>query len=578
MLDADVVICGGGMAGLCLARQIRRELPSLRVTVIERTRRPLALGCHKVGESSVELGSLYLERLGLGDYLLEQHIIKFGLRFYPGGGHLRPEQRTELGPANEPIIRSYQIDRGRFEEDLRGMIERDGVTLHEGALVRQLELSAGETPHTVTFERDDTSTTLRARWVIDATGRNGLFKRNMRLKRGTRHAGNAGWFRVQGRVELAQMVAEDDPWHQQDFAPHRWRSTTHLMGEGYWVWLIPLSCGYTSVGIVTHDACHDFDRVRTHEHCLEFLREHEPALWTRLEGVPALDFRAIHGYSYNVARSWHADRWAVVGEAGAFTDPLYSPGTDFIAYTNSFTIELLRVDADEGDLLTRCGELNAQYRALVAGALLLVREAAPVYGHARAMAAKIYWDNFVYWCFTCQYYLQGVYRGSGPTLSRLNEVGGRWVELAGYMQQLLSAWATLAPEPTPRAGFLGVPAFPSLPIDAHLDLQRTMDSEQTLDYMQQRLGQAEQMAVELLSRVLIEVGPTLGAQLWQQAEVGRWTLEVRRDRASLERLEGAARQEAIGEVIQDIERTLGRVERHPQWEEALALLTGSGGA
>jgi 2-polyprenyl-6-methoxyphenol hydroxylase-like FAD-dependent oxidoreductase len=98
----DVAICGGGLAGLLLARQLRRELPELSVAVLERVRRPLPDACHKVGESSVELASQYLERLGLGAYLLERQIVKMGLRFFPGGGHLPLVERTEIGPCAEP--------------------------------------------------------------------------------------------------------------------------------------------------------------------------------------------------------------------------------------------------------------------------------------------------------------------------------------------------------------------------------------------------------------------------------------------------------------------------------------------
>lgn len=568
-----MLICGGGLAGLTLARQLRRELPQLRVMVVERTRRPLPRACHKVGESSVELGSQYLERLGLGDYLQREHIIKFGLRFFPGGGHLPLEQRTELGPANEPVVRSYQIDRGIFEDDMRGMIEQDGVVLHEGAMVREITLGMGEEPHEVRFEHDGGSTTSRTRWVVDATGRNAFLKRRKKLKRGTRHAGNAGWFRVEGRVLLSELVEDpNSEWHQAPFASDRWRSTNHLMGEGYWVWLIPLPGERTSVGIVTHDRVHGFDRVRTHEQAMDFLREFEPALARRLDGVEALDYRTLKGYSHGVARSWHSDRWAIVGEAGAFVDPLYSPGTDFIAYANCFTAELMRVDVEGEDLVRRTGELNAQYRALVSGSVGLFREAASVYGHARAMATKIYWDNFVYWCFACQYYLQGMYRVSGDLFGALNVVGARWVELSGYMQDLFAAWVALAPEATPAAGFIGLPAFPSLPVDAHLDLQKTMDPEQTVDYMGERLTQAEQMAAELVVRMLLELGPVAGAEALARAKASRWTLAHDPARAGQEMLEGRERKRTVSRVVRDVERNLGEVKRHPQWAEALALI------
>ncbi len=84
----DVVIAGGGLAGLTLARQLQMEFDDLDILVVEKVARPLPDGCHKVGESSVELGSNYLETLGLRDYLRENHIIKHGLRFFPGAWHI----------------------------------------------------------------------------------------------------------------------------------------------------------------------------------------------------------------------------------------------------------------------------------------------------------------------------------------------------------------------------------------------------------------------------------------------------------------------------------------------------------
>ncbi|MEZ4267839.1 MAG: tryptophan 7-halogenase [Myxococcota bacterium] len=143
----DVVICGGGLAGLTLARQLRRELPELSVALIERVGRPLPDACHKVGESSVELGSQYLERLGLRDYLHANHLLKFGLRFFPGGGHIPLEQRTELGPSNDPILPSYQLDRGRLENDLREMNEADGVVMLEASRCGRSSWPGRRGPH-----------------------------------------------------------------------------------------------------------------------------------------------------------------------------------------------------------------------------------------------------------------------------------------------------------------------------------------------------------------------------------------------------------------------------------------------
>ena len=72
MPRADVAIIGGGMAGLTLALQLRQENPDLDIRVLERSVLPPPAATHKVGESTVEIGSWYLDRtLGLGD-LLEQ--------------------------------------------------------------------------------------------------------------------------------------------------------------------------------------------------------------------------------------------------------------------------------------------------------------------------------------------------------------------------------------------------------------------------------------------------------------------------------------------------------------------------
>jgi len=90
----DVAVCGGGLAGLTLAYQLRRELPNLSVVIIEKAEGPLPDAAHKVGESTVELGAHYLgEVLGLKNYLIEKQFPKLGLRYFYGDGSGPFEER-----------------------------------------------------------------------------------------------------------------------------------------------------------------------------------------------------------------------------------------------------------------------------------------------------------------------------------------------------------------------------------------------------------------------------------------------------------------------------------------------------
>ncbi len=561
----DVVICGGGLAGLTLGLQLRQEHPTLSVLIVEKTARPLPPGCHKVGESSVELGSSYFEKLGLKEYLKEKQLFKHGLRFFPGGGQLPIEKRLEIGPMQEPIVPSYQLDRGTYESDLRGFFEERGGTLVEGASVKEIDLQPGKTPHTVSFEKKDgeqrKTVKVTANWVADASGRNALLRRRLKLTRGSRHTACAGWFRVEGKVDINDWVPKDvSSWHDTEAAKHRWRSTNHFMGPGYWAWVIPLSSGMTSIGVVIHSELHAFDDVRSLERCMEFLKKHEPIFYKEILKYEVKDFLCLNDYSHCIGRGWSSDRWALVGEAGAFVDPLYSPGSDFIAYANSFTTELIRVDLTGGDLETRTRDLNLQYRALVSGNIDVYAQSAPVYGHPRAMLAKVYWDNFAYWSYSCQYFMRKIYTLSGADAAPFIEVGQRFIELSNYMQKLFREWAIAAPE-EPEPGFAAMPRFPSVLVDAHIALRDEMNPQETLAYMRRRLQEAEVIAGEMVVSVLSHVGDELANVIAETAKIGSFRMKIDNARVALEPSVGMARRHALSPLARDVERGIGRTHR-----------------
>ncbi len=74
------------------------------------------------------------------------------------------------------------------------------------------------------------------------------------------------------------MPESDTAWHARDVDDNRWLSTCHLMGKGYWVWLIPLSSGLHSIGIVAGEEHHPLDTYGTKQKALSWLAKHEPVL------------------------------------------------------------------------------------------------------------------------------------------------------------------------------------------------------------------------------------------------------------------------------------------------------------
>ncbi len=480
----DVAICGGGLAGLCLARQLRREQPQLSIVVIEKSRRPLPQAAFKVGESSVEVGAYYLaQTLGLQDYLDKVHLPKLGLRFFFGDAAGPLEDRPEFGEARFPQVSSYlpsyQLDRGVLEQDLRVMNEQAGIELIEGSAVAGIELGR---PHVVRHAGGEMS----ARWVVDALGRRRLLQTQLGLKKASGHRASAAWFRFKGRLDLGDLVpASCRPWHERVPGRARYFSTNHLMGPGYWVWFIPLGSGHTSVGIVADERLHPFKGYSNFALAGDWLRKHEPRAARRIEGLEPLDFKGFKEFSYSSTQAFSSDQWACVGEAAAFSDPFYSPGSDYIAMGNTITAELIKTGG------THAEHYNRLYLTSFEITLEIYRDCYPIFGHAQATTAKLIWDWALYWGITAPIFLHGLLTRPdlGPRVLALLD---KTLELQRRMQGLFRKWGS-RPAVTDVYGFL-VPLDIRLLRDLRLELRYPCEPERALTDLEARWSELEALA------------------------------------------------------------------------------------
>ncbi|HET9865259.1 MAG TPA: FAD-dependent monooxygenase, partial [Steroidobacteraceae bacterium] len=211
-MKTDVLIVGGGLAGLTLALQLRAKLPALAITVLERHTLPVPEAAHKVGESTVEIGAHYLDTvLGLEAHLRERQLRKFGFRFFFSDGRSDLDAVTELGASRYLHTPGYQLDRGILENFLYERVRAQDVRLITGATVRGISL-AEDGAHTVRYQHDDAEHELAADWLVDASGRAGLLRRQLDLQLDNGHHANAAWFRLSTRIDIDDW-SDDADWH-----------------------------------------------------------------------------------------------------------------------------------------------------------------------------------------------------------------------------------------------------------------------------------------------------------------------------------------------------------------------------
>jgi hypothetical protein len=141
----------------------------------------------------------------------------------------------------------------------------------------------------------------------------------------------------------------------------------------------------------------------------------------------------------------------LTGEAGVFTDPFYSPGSDFIAMGNECIADLIARDVAGEDVSARAEAFNQTYLRLFDAFIRLYEGQYPIMGNPQVMMAKISWDNACYWGITALLFFQRRYRRP-DFIASIEPLMRRFFVMHARMQTFFRAWDVADQRPYADAG------------------------------------------------------------------------------------------------------------------------------
>ena len=309
----DVAIIGGGPAGSTAAILLSKA--GRRVIVLERDKFPR----FHIGESLLPFSMQTFTRLGLQEKLRAGFLEKFGGEIAEAGGEKAAKFYFKDGFGSR-TDRSYQVTRSKFDKMLLDHAAESGAEVREETLVENVDFDRDGAM--LSLRRDARSRVpgraearlsenIRARYVVDASGRNSVIGNKFKLKKSYQHLQKLSLFAHYEGLEREEGI---------DATLTRMVRTLQS-----WFWVIPLENDRTSIGIVLEAADFKSSGLSAEEFFERAIAE-QPLVRNRIgAGRRVSQVYTAADFSYRSERLT-GDRWLLAGDAAGFIDPVFSSG------------------------------------------------------------------------------------------------------------------------------------------------------------------------------------------------------------------------------------------------------------
>src|SRR5688572_11835708 len=175
-IEVDVLVAGGGPAGSTISAFLAKK--GYKVTLLEKEAHPR----FHIGESLLPCNMPILEELGVMDQLRDMGVVKLGADFA-----LSTDEtwRTYYfcKSYNKTPPNAYEVRRSEFDEMLFRNATKWGVDTREHTKLTKLTWDTTGHSTAETVDKDGKTTVYKARYFVDATGRDTFLSKKFDIKK-----------------------------------------------------------------------------------------------------------------------------------------------------------------------------------------------------------------------------------------------------------------------------------------------------------------------------------------------------------------------------------------------------------
>lgn len=301
----DVVVIGAGPSGAVASSLLAEK--GYRVLVLEKQIFPR----FSIGESLLPQSMEFIESAGM-----MRAVVEAGFQYKNGAAFAKQDQ-YDFFDFREKFSSgwgtTFQVQRATFDKVLADSAEEAGVEIRYSHTVVEFE-KIDEHVHLQVIDENQASYQIKAKFVLDASGFGRVLPKLLNLEKSSS---------LSPRISLFTHI--EDAIIDPQFDRNKILISVSSENSEIWYWLIPFSDGRASVGVVVPRELFPKEKIDRKQLLNQFIGQAELMNSLLKNAKFDSDVGIMDGYSCDVD-SLYGDKFALLGNAGEFLDPVFSSG------------------------------------------------------------------------------------------------------------------------------------------------------------------------------------------------------------------------------------------------------------